>query len=167
MPLGRNRPPGDNSVPLEQNRPPQQYCPHAAQDPRRGLSPCSCGLLLSSCGARAVGYGVVLWGETTGAPATGAVVAIVQESTIGSAVLIAVPGERKPREYPAGRIRSFRKKSEAEAFAAVVRAEPRSWAVVMKEDTPPLPVRDAADAGWEGRLQAAVPAAGEGREQVG
>ena len=100
------------------------------------------GLLLSSCGARAVGYGVVLWGETTGAPATGAVVAIVQESSIGAAVLIAIPGERKPREYPAGRIRSFRRKSEAEAFAASYAPNLGSWAVVVKEDAPPLPVRD-------------------------
>ena len=100
------------------------------------------GFLLSSCGARAVGYGVVLWGETTGVPATGAVVAIVQESSIGSAVLIAIPGERKPREYPAGRIRAFRRKSEAEAFAASYAPNLGSWAVVVKEDTPPLHVRD-------------------------
>ena len=29
-----------------------------------------CALVLASCGARAVGYGVVLWGERTGAPQT-------------------------------------------------------------------------------------------------
>ena len=101
-----------------------------------------CGLLLASCGARAVGYGVVLWGEMTGLPKTGDVVAIVQESSIGSSFLIAVPGEKKPREYPMGRIRMFRKKSEAEAFAAVYAPNLGSWAVVVKEDTPPLPVRE-------------------------
>lgn len=100
------------------------------------------GLVLSSCGARAVGYGVVLWGENVGVPATGSVVAIVQESTIGSAALIAIPGERKPREYPMGRIRVFRKRSEAQAFAAAYAPNLGSWAVVVKEDSPPLPVRD-------------------------
>ena len=102
-----------------------------------------CGLLLSACGARAVGYGVVLWGEKSGSPQTGAVVAIVQEPTAGSTFLIAVSGERKPREYPAGRIRIFRKKAEAVTFAAGYAPSRGSWAVVMKEDTPPLPVRDA------------------------
>jgi len=102
-----------------------------------------CGLILASCGVRAVGYGVVLWGETAGTPQTGAVVAIVQESTVGSSLLIAVPGEKKPREYPMGRIRIFRTKSEAGFFAAAYASNLSSWAVVMKEDTPPLPVRDA------------------------
>ena len=68
--------------------------------------------------------------------------AIVQESTIGSAALIAVPGEKKPREYPLGRIRIFRRKSEAQAFAAAYAPNLGSWAVVVKEDSPPLPVRD-------------------------
>jgi hypothetical protein len=102
-----------------------------------------CGLVLTSCGARAVGYGVILWGEKTGSPQTGAVVAIVQESVVGSSLLIAVPGEKKPREYPMGRIRIFRKKSEAVTYAAAYASNLGSWAVVMKEDTPPLPVRDA------------------------
>jgi hypothetical protein len=102
-----------------------------------------CGLLLASCGARAVGYGVVLWGEKSGPPQTGTVVAIVQESTIGSSLLIAVPGEKKPREYPRGRIRVFRRKSEAASFAAAFAPNLGSWAVVMKEDAPPLPVRDS------------------------
>jgi hypothetical protein len=102
-----------------------------------------CALVLASCGARAVGYGVVLWGERTGAPQTGAVVAIVQESTVGAALLIAVPGERKPREYPIGRIRIFHGKSEAKVFAAAYAPNLGSWAVVMKDDAPPLPVRDA------------------------
>ena len=101
------------------------------------------GFILTSCGARAVGYGVVLWGEKTGSPQTGAVVAIVQESTVGSSLLIAVPGERKPREYPLGRIRIFLRKPEAATFAASYAPNRGSWAVVMKEDTPPLPVRDA------------------------
>jgi hypothetical protein len=109
-----------------------------------------CGLVLASCGARAVGYGVVLWGEKTGAPQTGTVVAIVQESTVGASLLIGVPGERKPREYPMGRIRVFRGRSEAQAFAAAFAANLGSWAVVMKEDAPPLPVRDSP--GQDGKV---------------
>jgi len=102
-----------------------------------------CGLALASCGARPVGWGVVLWGEAAGSPRTGAVVGILQESAIGEASLIAVPGERKPREYPLGRIRIFKRKAEASAFAASYAAKADDWAVVVKEDSPPLPVREA------------------------
>jgi len=114
-----------------------------------------CGLVLASCGARPVGWGVVLWGETSAAPRTGSIVGILQESAIGEASLIAVPGEKKPREYPLGRIRIFKKKSEASAFAAAYASRTGDWAVVVKEDSPPLPVRDApaADAKVIYRLQ--------------
>jgi hypothetical protein len=101
------------------------------------------GLLLTACGARPVGYGVVLWGERSGSPQTGVVVAIVQEPAAGSALLIVVPGEKKPREYLTGRVRIFRKRPEAVTFAAAYASSRSYWAVVMKEDTPPLPVRDA------------------------
>ena len=109
-----------------------------------------CGLVLASCGARPVGWGVVLWGETSGAPRTGSIVGILQESAIGEASLIAVPGEKKPREYPLGRIRIFKKKSEATAFAAAYAGSTGAWAVVVKEDLPPLPVRDAP--GQDGKV---------------
>ena len=101
-------------------------------------------LFIASCGGRAVGYGVVLWGELTGAPLTGAVVSVLQSSTIGSSLLISIPGERKPREYPAGRIRVFKSRGDASAFASTYAANLGSWAVVVKEDSPPLPIRDAA-----------------------
>jgi hypothetical protein len=99
-------------------------------------------VLLVSCGSRAVGYGVVLWGEKTGAPQTGAVVAVVQTPTASTPLLISVTGERTPREYPAGRIRMFKSRRDAAAFAATYAANFVAWAVVVKEDTPPLPVRD-------------------------
>lgn len=105
-----------------------------------------CGLVLTSCGARPVGWGVVLWGETSGSPRTGMVVGILQESSIGEASLIAVPGERKPREYPLGRIRMFKSRSDAAAFAASFARSADAWAVVVKGDSPPLPVRDAPGA---------------------
>ncbi len=101
-------------------------------------------LLLGSCGSRAVGYGVVLWGELTGEPQTGVVVAVRQSSAIDSTLLISVAGESKPREYPAGRIRVFKSRGEAAAFASRYAADRGTWAVVVKEDSPPLPIRDAA-----------------------
>jgi len=100
-------------------------------------------LALASCGVRAAGYGVVLWGETIGAPQTGAVVPIVREEPINSSYLILVPGEGKAREYPMGRIRFFARKADAAAFAAAYVPSLTSWAVVMKEDPPPLPVRES------------------------
>jgi hypothetical protein len=99
-------------------------------------------LLLVSCGSRAVGYGVVLWGEKSGTPQTGAVVAVVQTPTASAPLLISVPGERTPREYPAGRIRMFKSRRDASTFASTYGANLMSWAVVIKEDSPPLPVRD-------------------------
>ena len=102
-------------------------------------------VFLASCGVRAVGYGVVLWGELIGAPQTGSIVPIIRESPINSSYLIMVPGENKAREYPMGRIRVFAKKGDAAAFAATYAENLSNWAVVMKEDPPPLPVRESPD----------------------
>jgi hypothetical protein len=99
-------------------------------------------LLLASCGARAVGYGVVLWGDMNALPRTGDVVPVVREMAIDSAYLLSVPGERNPREYPMGRIRLFRKKSDAAEFARTYADNLSNWAVVMKQDPPPLPIRE-------------------------
>jgi len=103
-------------------------------------------VVLASCGVHAVGYGVVLWGELIGAPQTGTIVPIIREQPINSSYLIMVPGENKAREYPMGRIRPFPKRGEAAAFAAAYAQNLSSWAVVMKEDPPPLPVRESPDA---------------------
>ena len=114
--------------------------------PHRTLAACvaaACGLLLAACGARPVAYGVVLWGETSGAPRTGSLVSILQNSTIGSSLLISVPGDSRPREYLRGRLRVFPRKSDATAFAAAYAPSVSSWAVVMKEDSPPLPLRES------------------------
>ena len=107
-------------------------------------------VLLCSCGTRPVGFGVVLWGEVSGAPQTGAVVAIVQESPVNSSYLISLPGEKEPREYSMGRIRLFRKKADADGFASVYSATAGSWAVVTKQDPPPLPIRDSASQDGKG-----------------
>ena len=102
-------------------------------------------VLLASCGARGVGYGVVLWGDPNNAPQTGGIVRVVRESPINGSCLVAVPGENKPREYPLGRIRIFKKRAEAAAFAKAYSDTVTSWAVVMKQDPPPLPIRDTPD----------------------
>jgi hypothetical protein len=107
-------------------------------------------LLLAACGARAVGYGVVLWGEAAGSPKTGAVVVITQDSSVGSFLLIVAPGETKPREYPKGRIRMFRGRKDASVYAAAYAPNQSAWAVVTKDDAPPLPVRDAP--GQDGKV---------------
>ena len=101
-------------------------------------------LALASCGVRAAGYGVVLWGETDTALKTGLVVPIISGGTINSSYLVMVPGEKKPREFPLGRIRFFRNKAEAAQFAQSFAPYVQAWAVSMKQDPPPLPVRDQA-----------------------
>jgi hypothetical protein len=106
-------------------------------------------IVLASCGGGGVGYGVVLWGEVNGSPQTGAVVRITREP-IDSTYLIAVPGQKKPREYPVGRIRLFKRRAEAAEFAKTYAPTLAQWAVVMKQDPPPLPIRETPDP--EGRV---------------
>jgi hypothetical protein len=139
----RERDAGANGSPLAKTDRSKQY----ALMPHRTVAACvavACGLLLASCGARPVAYGVVLWGEMSGSPQTGSIVSILQESSIGSSLLIGVPGESKPREYPRGRLCVFTRRDEAAAFAASYASRVGSWAVVVKEDSPPLPIRDSA-----------------------
>jgi hypothetical protein len=99
-------------------------------------------LFLLSCGPRAVGYGVILWGDPSGQAATGAVVGILKRSDIDNSIIVSVPGERKPREYPAGRIRGFERRVEAVQYAASYASFLGTWAFSQKLDPPPLPVRD-------------------------
>jgi len=101
-------------------------------------------LLLSSCGMRAAGYGVVLWGEMQSALQTGITVPIVREAPINSNYLVLVPGEPRPREFAMGRIRFFRARADAARFSQTFAPFVQSWAVSMKQDPPPLPIRDQA-----------------------
>ncbi|HVP18300.1 MAG TPA: SH3 domain-containing protein [Spirochaetia bacterium] len=107
-------------------------------------------ILLASCGARTAGYGVVLWGETVGALSTGTIVPVVRETPINSSYLLAVPGENKPREFPMGRIRFFHARKDAEDFSRAFAPYGEEWAVSMKQDPPPLPVREQGS--QEGRV---------------
>ena len=102
-------------------------------------------LIISACGSHAAGYAVVLWGQPDGsAPRTGDVVAVARATAINSSVLISVTGEKAPREYLEGRLRSFKTQGAAAAFAKTYSASLGSWAIVTKLDQPPLPVRDSA-----------------------
>ncbi len=89
-----------------------------------------------------MGYGVILWGDASGQGATGAVVGVLKKSDTDNTIIISVPGDRKPREYPTGRIRAFPGKAEAVQYAAVYAPWATTWAVSQKLDPPPLPVRD-------------------------
>ncbi len=101
-------------------------------------------LLLASCGVRAVGYGVVLWGMSSGGPATGAVVPVIRESPVNSSYLISVQGQKQLSEIPMGRLRFFKRRAEADTYARDYAAYLPSWALVMKLDGAPLPIRDSA-----------------------
>ncbi len=99
-------------------------------------------LALCSCGPRAIGYGVVLWGETSGPAATGAVVSIIKQSQLNNMYFYVAPGEKTPREIPMGRVRFFNRRSDAAKFVGSYTGYLSTWAVSRKQDPPPLPVRE-------------------------
>ena len=103
-------------------------------------------LVLTSCGPRAIAWGLVLWGDATGPFATGSVVAITRDSQISDTYLVAVKGEREAREFAKGRVRKFAHRAEATAAAESLKPWLTSWAFSRKEDPPPLPIREEADA---------------------
>jgi hypothetical protein len=105
--------------------------------------------LLSSCGPRAAGWGVVLWGsagpdDPSGVPAAGSVVAVIGRSEIEGTCLLAAQGRKGGVEVPAARVRVFGKKAEASAFAAGFAQYAAAWAFSQKQDPPPLPIREEA-----------------------
>jgi hypothetical protein len=105
--------------------------------------------LLCSCGSRALGWGVVLWGspgpdDPSGIPATGSVAAVIGQSEIEGTCLLAGQGRKGGVEMPAARVRVFGKKAEASAFAAGFAQYAAAWAFSQKQDPPPLPIREEA-----------------------
>jgi hypothetical protein len=105
--------------------------------------------LLGSCGPRADGWGVVLWGSTgpqdpSGIPATGSVAAVIGKSQINGTYLLAAQGGRGGVEVAAARVRVFGKKAGASAFAEGYAAYAATWAFSQKQDAPPLPIREEA-----------------------
>jgi hypothetical protein len=103
-------------------------------------------LALGSCGPRAVAWGLLLWGDLSGPFATGSVVAITRDSKISETYLVAVKGERQTREFAKGRVRVFAKRSEAADASAALGPWLATWGFSRKEDTPPLPIREEANA---------------------
>jgi hypothetical protein len=104
-------------------------------------------LALTSCGPRAVAWGVLLWGDLAGPFASGSVVAITRDSQISETYLVAVKGERQTREFTKGRVRKFVKRAEAAAAAETLKPWLATWGFSRKEDPPPLPIREEANAG--------------------
>jgi hypothetical protein len=103
-------------------------------------------LALCSCGPRAVAWGLLLWGDLTGPFATGSVVAITRDSQISDTYLVAAKGERQTREFTKGRVRKFAKRAEAAAAAEAIKPWATTWGFSRKDDPPPLPIRESADA---------------------
>ena len=103
-------------------------------------------LALASCGPRAVAWGVLLWGDLAGPFASGSVVAITRDSEISDTYLVAVKGERQTREFAKGRVRKFAKRAEAADAAETLKPWLTTWGFSRKEDPPPLPIREEADA---------------------
>ncbi|MCX7031871.1 MAG: hypothetical protein NTU62_17370, partial [Spirochaetes bacterium] len=103
-------------------------------------------LAVCSCGPRAVAWGVLLWGDLTGPFATASVVAITRDSQISDTYLVAVKGERQTREFTKGRVRKFARRAEAVAAAEALKPWVTTWGFSRKEDPPPLPIREEANA---------------------
>ena len=101
---------------------------------------------LTSCGPRAVAWGVLLWGDLAGPFASGSVVAITRDSEISDTYLVAVRAERQTREFAKGRVRKFARRAEAAAAAETLKPWLTTWGFSRKEDPPPLPIREEADA---------------------
>jgi hypothetical protein len=104
---------------------------------------------LGSCGPRAAGYGVMLWGaagpdDPSGLPITGSVVAVIRESLGTSTYLLSVPGKKTGVDVPMGRVRLFKRRGEAAAFAKLYAENAATWGFSGKQDPPPLPIREEA-----------------------
>lgn len=104
---------------------------------------------LCSCGPHAAGYGVMLWGaadadDPSGLPVTGSVAAVVRESQAASTYLLAVPGKKTGVDVPTGRVRFFKRRGDAAAFAKLYAENVTTWGFSGKQDPPPLPIREEA-----------------------
>ena len=89
---------------------------------------------------------MVLWGRNGAALQTGIIVPVDQGTPITPPILLLVPGESRSRaSSPWARSGSSSAKvgcgpASSQSFAPFV----QSWAVSMKQDPPPLPIRDQA-----------------------
>lgn len=99
-------------------------------------------VLLLGCGPRASSYGVILWSPEEQIVETGSVVPIYEESRIKKTYMIGVATQKAPFELPVWRVRSFRSRKEAEAFAS--QFEPVRYLYAISERRA-LPIREKPD----------------------
>ena len=105
----------------------------------------ACALLLAACGQAPRGYGVVLW-SAGGVPPTGAVVHIIEESSIeDSYSVLSAGGDREEEPVPVERwrVRVYPDAEQATAFAAGYAPFTDSYGYAVRSG---LPVRAEASA---------------------
>lgn len=98
--------------------------------------------ILSSCGPRRIGYGVLLWSPDEAVLETGALLPVFEESRIKQTYTVPKPGTKEKIELPVWRIQFFPKEDEAENFAAEYADVRNLYAVANRRA---LPVREKAD----------------------
>ena len=104
-----------------------------------------CALLLAACGQAPRGFGVVLW-SAGGVPPAGAVVHVIEESTIEDRYLVlSAGGDREEETVPVARwrVRVFPDAEQATAFAARYAPFTDSYGYAVRSG---LPVRAEASA---------------------
>ncbi len=105
----------------------------------------ACALLLAACGQAARGSGVVLW-SVAGAPPTGAVIHIIEESSIEDRYLVLSAGadrDEEPVAVERWRVRVYPDTEQATAFAARYAPFTDSYGYAVRSG---LPVRAEASA---------------------
>lgn len=105
----------------------------------------ACALLLAACGQAPRGFGVVLW-SAAGVPPTGAVVHIIEESSIEDRYLVLSAGgdqDEEPVPVERWRVRMYPGAEQATAFAARYAPFTDSYGYAVRSG---LPVRAEASA---------------------
>ena len=110
-----------------------------------GVVAVACALLLAACGQAPRGFGVVLW-SAGGAPPTGAVIHVIEESSIEDRYLVLSAGadqDEEPVPVERWRVRVFPDTEQATAFAAGYVPFTDSYGYAVRSG---LPVRAEASA---------------------
>jgi hypothetical protein len=98
-------------------------------------------LTLAACGGRAVGYGLVLWGDPVTSFTTGQVLAVAQESSIQETYLVRPEGSRELAEIPSWRVRLYKSREEARVAAEQYAAFRDTYGYSERDG---LPIREQA-----------------------
>ncbi len=102
--------------------------------------------LLTGCGPRQIGYGVVRWSPREETLPTGALVNIYSESRINETYTVGRPGKKEQAELPLWRVAVFAQESEARQAAEAYADYTDTFAVSERQG---LPIRKEKDAGSE------------------